>query len=172
MDARINREIKAFCPDFAPVRLSLSEAGAVFVEVKAQTDYFYHLPGESDGIGTRRLKLRTEGGQYQIIYYYDRQENGARTSRYRLWNVEDPGIKEMLDAALGVRVVVLKSRELWRKDNVVFNLDTVVDVGQIFEVEVQAVDGYDADSQVREYDRLFGPYLGRRIGGSNEDLVP
>ena len=69
-------------------------------------------------------------------------------------------------------MIVHKRRELWRKDNVVFNLDTVEGVSQIFEVEAQARDNWDPDQQVQEYRRLFGPHLGQDIVGSNEDLVP
>ena len=78
---------------------------------------------------------------------------------------------DVLAAALGIRAVVRKERELWRKDNVVFNLDTVEGVGQILEVEAQARDGRDIDLQISEYQRLFEPCLGERIVGSNEDLV-
>ena len=54
----------------------------------------------------------------------------------------------------------------------VFNLYTVEDVGQVFEVEAQARESWDPDQQVLECRRLFGPYLGEDIVGSNEDLVP
>ena len=172
MEAHLNREIKAFCSDFAPVRDVLRQVGAGFVEVKDQVDFFYHLPVTAEERGTRRLKLRVEHGKAYIIYYYEHQEDGARTSHVQLWEVGNP-IKEVLDAALGVRAVVRKSRELWRKDNVLFNLDTVEGVGQVFEVEVQVQvqDGRDADGQVEGFWRVFGPHLGQPIASSNEDLV-
>ena len=172
MAMRLNREIKAYCPDFTPVRRALRDTGATFVEVKEQTDFYYHLPATGNAAGTRRLKLRMERGQGQLIYYYDRQEKGARTSNFRLWDVADSAVKEMLDVALGIRAVVRKERELWRKENVVFNLDTVEGIGPVFEVEVKAEGEYDVDAQVAEYRRLFGPYLGDDILGSNEDLAP
>lgn len=177
MTMRLNREIKAYCPDFTPVRQALRDTGATFVEVKAQTDFYYHLPATGNPAtgneaGTRRLKLRIERGQGQLIYYYDRQEKGARTSNFRLWDVADSPVKEMLDAALGIRAVVRKERELWRQENVVFNLDTVEGIGPVFEVEVKSEGEYDVDAQVAEYRRLFGPYLGDDILGSNEDLLP
>ncbi len=171
MNVQLNREIKAYCSDFAPVRQALLDVGAVFVEVKEQVDYFYHLPDRGDPGGTRRLKLRIERGRGELIYYYDRQERGARTSNFQLWEMAEFQVKDVLDAALGIRAVVRKQRELWRKENAVFNLDTVEDVGQVFEVEVKAVDGNDAEAQVAEYRRLFSPFLGEDILGSNEDLV-
>ena len=167
----MNREIKAYCPDFTPIRRALRDVGAMFTEVKEQVDTFYHLPQRQGNEGTRRLKLRVEGGQRQLIYYYDRQEHGARTSRFQLWEVSDTPLKEILDRTLGVCAVVRKSRELWRRENVIFNLDTVEGVGQVFEVEVQFKEGYDLEEQVQEYRRRFGPYLGEEIAGSNEDLV-
>ena len=171
MEYRLNREIKAYCPDFAPVRAILREQSAEFAEVKDQVDHYYRLPPADDAGGTRRLKLRVEKGTGTLIYYWDRQEAGARTSRYQLAKADDPRLGEMLEAALGVRAVVRKQRELWRKDNVVFNLDRVEGVGQLLEVEVLAQDGCDIDALAKEYRRLFAPCLGSYIIGSNEDLV-
>ena len=171
MDVHLNREIKAYCPDFAPVRELLRELGATFIEVKEQIDHYFHLPDVGEEEGTRRLKLRVESGERQLIYYWDRQETNTRISRFQLWEVHDPQVVEMLNAALGSRVIVRKKRELWRKDNIIFNLDTVEDVGQIFEVEAQAEDGRDIEAQVEECRRRFGPYLGPYIACSNEDLV-
>ena len=80
-------------------------------------------------------------------------------------------LEEALDAALGTRAIVRKHRELWHKENVIFNLDTVEGVGQILEVEVQDKDGHNIKCQIEEYRRLLGPFLDRYINGSNEDLV-
>ena len=171
MEFRLNREIKAYCPDFEPVRAILRTHGAEFVEVKEQVDKYYRLPPADDAGGTRRLKLRAENGKGTLIYYWDRQEAGARTSRYQFAEANDPRLGEMLAVALGVRAVVRKQRELWRKDNVIFNLDTVERVGQILEVEVQDQEGCDSDAQVGEYRSLLGRCLNGYITGSNEDLV-
>lgn len=171
MDFRLNRELKAYCRDFAAVRRRLRDHGAEFVEVKEQVDYYYRLPVGDDAEGNRRLKLRVEAGRRELIYYCERQESGGRTSRFQTASTDDPLMADVLAAALGIRATVRKERELWRRDNVVFNLDTVQDVGLIFEVEVQAQDGRDIDAQLAEYRRLFAPCLGDHIVGSNEDLV-
>lgn len=171
MALRLNREIKAYCPDFELIRRILRESGATFIEIKNQVDLYYNLPHIGDEEGTRRLKLRTEDENRQLVYYHDRQENGARTSRFQVWEIEDMQVGEVLDVALGVRATVRKQRELWRKENVIFNLDTVLGIGQIFEAEIQSENGYDLETQLEEYQRRFGPYLGAAINGSNEDLV-
>ena len=171
MDFRLNRELKAYRENFATVRRLLQDHGAIFVETKEQVDHYYHLPAHDALDGTRRLKLRVEHGKGTLIYYCEGQERGARTSRFQISEADDPLMGEVLEAALGVKAIVRKQRELWRKDNVVFNLDTVEGVGRIFEVEVQAQDGCDPDLQLNEYRRLFEPGLAGYISGSNEDLV-
>jgi len=171
MQHKLNRELKAYCADFAPVRETLRAHGAYCVEVKEQVDYYYLLPSGDNSEGTCRLKLRVEKGSGMLIYYRERQESGARTSHVRMSSADGPGLKDVLEAALGVRAVVRKRRELWRKDNVIFNLDAVEGVGQILEVEVQNEQGCDIDAQVDAYRSLLGPYLNGYISGSNEDLV-
>lgn len=66
MDVHINREIKAYCSDFAPVREVLRDSGAIYFQTKEQADYYYHLPGLEEE-GTRRLKLRIEGEKRELI---------------------------------------------------------------------------------------------------------
>ena len=135
MSGHVNREIKAYCPDFEPVRQLLRDGGATLIEVKEQVDRYYNLPAARDEEGTRRLKLRVADGQRQLIFYCDRQEDDTRISRVDLWEIHDTRVTEVLDVALGNRVTVRKQRELWSKENVKFHLDTVESVGQVFEVE-------------------------------------
>ncbi len=88
-----------------------------------------------------------------------------------MWNVNDSRLSDVLKAALGIRAIVRKRRELWHKDNVIFNLDDVDGVGQVLEVEVQDKEGLDIESQIQEYRSIFEPFLGGFIFGSNEDLA-
>ena len=171
MAEQLNREIKAYCPDFAPIRDLLQEIEASFIEEAEQVDYYYNLPDLPVEDSNRRLKIREEKGTAQVVYYVEGQESGARTSRFQVWGLSGAQTKEMLDAALGVRAVVHKRREVWRKENVKFNLDQVETVGQILEVEILTQEGYDVEAQLTQYRELFGPYLGDDIIGSNEDLV-
>ena len=171
MTMQTNREIKAYCPDFRPVRQALADLGASFVEQKDQVDYYYNLADSSEGNSRRRLKIRIDKDAPQVIYYEEGQELGGRTSSFRVWGLNGHETKEMLDAVLGIRAVVNKRREIWSKDNVVFNLDDVESVGRILEVEIHMEPEYDVEAQFREYLDLLGPYLGEQIVGSNEDLV-
>ena len=171
MTASLNREIKAYCPDFGPVRQILSDSGACFIETKEQVDYYYHLPDLGEGDGTRRLKLRIEGERSELIYYREHHEGDTRVSQFQLWQTPDHEVIRVLDTVLGRRVVVRKQRELWHNDNIKFNLDNVDGVGRIFELEAQEEDGFDIEVQVEEYRRRLTPHLGPYIYGSNEDLV-
>jgi predicted adenylyl cyclase CyaB len=167
---RLNHEIKAYCRDFGPVRRVLQEIGGTLVGEKEQVDYFFALP-EDDRGQNRRLKLRIDDEGPRLIYYSDRYEPDARVVELQIVEVQDPALRELLEAALGVRAVVRKRREVWRKDNATFNLDRVKGVGTIFEVEVHAVGGQNDVAQLSRYRQLFGPHLGAEIEGSNQDLV-
>lgn len=59
----------------------------------------------------------------------------------------------------------------WRKDHVVFNLDSAAEVAQVPELEVQAQIGCASDSQINEYRRLSGSRFGDYIVGYNQDFV-
>ena len=171
MSVQLNREIKAYCPDFAPVRRILKDSGAIFIETKEQVDRYYHLPRLGEEEGTRRFKLRIEGEKRELIYYRDHQETDTRVSRFQLWEMPGHQVMEVLDAVLDSRVVVRKQRELWHKDNIKFNLDSVDGVGQVFELEAQECSGRDIEAQVEEYRRLLVDHIGPYIHCSNEDLV-
>ena len=170
MPRRLNREIKAFCKDFRAIREALRKTGATRLGEKEQVDYFFRLPGAPEG-HSRRLKLRIDDGAPRLIYYYDRYGPGVRTVEFSIAEVTDPGIRELLEAALGVKTVVRKRREVWKEGDATFNLDTVEGVGKVFEAEVEVRSDDDAEGQIARYRRLFGPHLGEDITGSNEDLV-
>jgi adenylate cyclase class 2 len=79
-------------------------------EIRQRDSYF--------SVAGRSLKLREESpGQAHLIRFERADEPQQCESRYRIVAVEDgPGLRAMLDAALGVTVVVAKRRRLhvWR----------------------------------------------------------
>jgi len=112
MHMQVVRCIKAFCPDFQPIRQILTGIGATCIEQKKQIDYFFLLPIRTDAPGSRRLKLRVENDQPRWIYYYDRNQDGSSLVTFQRSEVHDPIIKDILAAALGVETVVHKQRDL------------------------------------------------------------
>lgn len=171
MRTRLNREIKSFCNDFRPIRKVLTSIGATLVGRKDQVDYYFFLPDSPEQTGARRLKLRIDDAEPRLIYYHDRSQSGSRCVEFQVIEVNDPQIGDVLKTALGVRTVVRKRREVWKKGSATFNIDRVEHVGNVFEVEVEVSTHGDQEEQITEYRHLFGPYLGEEITGSNEDLV-
>lgn len=175
MQHKINLELKHRCGDFWRIRSILRAMGAARVTVKKQKDYFFNLPKDKNAKILARLKLREEEGT-QTLVFYRRPDFSMKTSTPAdivLLRVKDPKLLPFLSRVLGVKVIVEKRRELWRKGNAIFNLDTVKGVGHVFEIEVWTKphtmerDRYN----FAEYRKKLLPYLGKVVRGSNEDLV-
>jgi predicted adenylyl cyclase CyaB len=167
---KTNIELKHFCSDFDKIREVLKEIGAKKETPIKQTDFFFEL--SRDGA---RLKLRIEGKK-QVLVYYERPDfskaKGA-VAKIKLYNVRDRELLPFLCSALGVKVVVNKKREIWRRANTVFHIDNVKNVGRIFEIELQKKGTITPTDrkQFKAYQDKFLPHLGKVIKGSNADLV-
>ena len=121
--AHLNVEIKARCDDPGRVRRLLRDRGADFKGTDRQVATYFHCPAG-------RLKLR-EGDIEHALIHYDREDlpepKKAVVTLYR--PPRDPALKAALTAALGVRAVVEKTREIFLLDNVKFHIDTVAKLG-------------------------------------------
>ena len=174
MKQKINLELKYRCSNFVYIRKVLKEIGAKKIIVKQQKDYFFNLPLDNKKIPAR-LKLRVENGKQTLVYY--RRPDFSKTSDtpadVTILAVKDPKLLNFLSKALGLKVVVEKRRELWRKENTVFNLDRVKNIGNIFEVEVWTTPRtIKADKKkFADYRKKLLPYLNKIVSGSNENLI-
>src|SRR5690242_9665719 len=127
---RRNVELKARDPD--PAR-SLARARAVGAEDQGelrQRDTYFAAP-------RGRLKLREqEPGGAELIAYERSDAAEARESRYRIAAVPDgPALRDALEAALGITVVVDKRRRLLTWEGVRIHLDDVERLGAFVELE-------------------------------------
>lgn len=115
-----------------------------------------------------RLKLRQRGEQpAQLVAYARPDQTTPRASDYWLVPVVEPAlIKEALAAALGVRVVVEKDRDVFLYRNVRIHLDRVAGLGDFLELE--AVLGAGDDEQ--EATHLVAE-LAERLGVKPGDIV-
>lgn len=168
---KTNLELKHLCFDFRRVRAVLKEIGARKEATKNQTDYFFEIPSK-----TARMKLRIEGKK-QLLVYYERPDftkASSTVSKVKLYDVKDDELFDFLKETLGVKAVVQKRREVWRKANTVFHIDNVKSVGGIFEIELQKKGKITSSDKKRfkDYQNKLLPYLGRVIRSSNVDLVP
>lgn len=166
---RLIVEIKARCGDVGPARRVLAAAGAEFVGQDEQTDTYFDVP-------RGRLKLREGHIENSLIHYHRPDQSGPKNSDVTLYAAENSGeLKRLLTAALDVRCVVTKRRDIWFADNVKIHLDTVEGIEGHF-VEIEAI-GHTASNRT-ELDaqcRLWMTRLGVReadlVGGSYGDMA-
>jgi adenylate cyclase class 2 len=130
---RRNVELKARDDDLAGSAAICRALGAEdHGEIRQRDTYF--------NVASGGLKLREESpGHAHLIQFERSNEPQQRESRYRIVVIEDgPSLGAVLDAALGVKVVVAKRRRLhvWR--DVRIHLDEVDGLGTFIELEAVA----------------------------------
>jgi len=156
-----NVEIKARCADLAAMADAAAAAGAVLESTIRQVDTYFN-------VASGRLKLRQADGVDQALIFYRRPDDSSpKLSRYELMPIA-PGqpIGFMLGQALGVRTVVRKRRQLWRRENIRIHLDEVEGLGSFVEFEVQVLAGRDVDGC-----RIQAAALIDQLGIRQTDLV-
>lgn len=128
----LNIELKARCSTPERIRKLLEEREADFKGTDHQVDTYFNVP---EG----RLKLREGTIENNLIFYQRANKAAAKKSNIELVSFKDTGgIKSLLTSALGVKVVVDKTREIYFIDNVKFHIDEVTQLGSF--VEIEAID--------------------------------
>ena len=99
-----------------------------------------------------RLKLReTDGADAELIFYEREEETDERWSRYERERVEDPAsLKRLLEAALGVRAVVRKKRDLYLIRDARIHVDDVEGLGAFVEFEVTGGETAEREATMRQ----------------------
>jgi predicted adenylyl cyclase CyaB len=125
-----NIELKARLSDLDAARRVAESVATRRLGGQRQVDIYFHC---RDG----RLKLREIDGLSAQLVWYDRpDQQGPKASDYVLVPVANPQtLKAALAAALGIRVVVRKRREIFLVDNVRIHLDEVDGLGPFLEFE-------------------------------------
>jgi predicted adenylyl cyclase CyaB len=126
-----NLEIKARNVDHSYIRRVLVRMKGEKKGILHQTDTYFKVP-------KGRFKLRDEKGKGAYAIYYERGEKAAqRWSIYHTLVVSKPkDFRIFMQTTLGVRVEVVKKRELWLWKNARIHLDTVKALGTFIEIEV------------------------------------
>jgi adenylate cyclase, class 2 len=156
-----NIELKARLGDYAAARRVAAAIATDRLGEQHQIDtYFACAHG--------RLKLRQINGlRAELIWYARPNEEGPKTSDYQLVPLSNPEtLKAALGAALGVRTVVEKRREIFLYHGVRIHLDDVVGLGQF--IEFEAVVGPQVDEATAH--ALIGS-LTHHFGVSPADLL-
>lgn len=149
----LNIEIKARCQHQEAIRQLLLERNADFRGTDHQIDTYFEVP-------KGRLKLRVGNIENNLIHYNRPDQAGPKASEVHLYQPTDSAaLSALLQAALGVKVVVDKQREIYFLDNVKFHLDTVKALGTFVEIEAIDADGSIGAERLHEqcqhYLRLF-----------------
>lgn len=165
----INVEFKARCNEPYLVREILLSEGADYAGRDHQIDVYFNV-----AIG--RLKLR-KGNIENFLIFYEREDyEGAKQSNVSLFRTE-PGtpLEEILTAALGVKIIVDKQRDIYFIGNVKFYIDQVEGLGSFIEVEAIDTEGTIGieclQQQCDYYRNLFGIRKEDMIAQSYSDLL-
>lgn len=164
-----NIELKARLSDLEGARRVAQSVATRRVGSQLQTDTYFRC---REG----RLKLREiDGLTAQLVWYARPDRQGPKASDYVLVPVADPeALKAALAAALGVRVVVRKRREIFLADNVRIHLDEVDELGLFLEFEAvlgPEVDDARGRGQLDELAGLFSLAPADLESGSYADLI-
>jgi adenylate cyclase class 2 len=165
----INVEIKARCADHESIRRMLRHRKAEFIGKDHQVDTYFLA-------GSGRLKLREGTIENNLIWYRREDLSGPRTSYCRLFKTDSgSALKEILEQALGILVVVDKEREIYFVGNVKIHLDRVSGLGNFLEIEAQSEAGdLSEETLYRQCTGLmdeFGIDTGDLVSKSYSDLI-
>ncbi len=164
-----NVEIKAEGVDPVRVRSTLREQGAREVGTDRQVDTYFNVE-------RGRLKLREGNIENYLIYYERADQPGPKQADIYLYETEpDAKLKSLLEAALGVRVVVEKTREIYFVENVKFHIDEVEGLGSYMEIEAIDRDGEIGVEQLRKqcesFLQMFDIREDQLVASSYSDLL-
>ena len=156
-------ELKARADSLDPPRRRLQEIKAHHIGTFHQTDTYFEVP---EG----RLKLReTEGTEKTQIVYYEREDiPGPKASRVFIIELQEPEFfKSFLHKVLEKKVVVDKTREIYRHQGTQIHLDKVKNLGTFIEFERKT----DGSSEAASKDRKVLEGLMKALGITTKDLI-
>jgi predicted adenylyl cyclase CyaB len=166
---QLNIEIKARSNNQELIREILKSQQAKFKGVDHQIDTYFK-------VNNGRLKLREGNIENSLVHYNREDKQGPKQSHVTFYKSADKSsLKEILTKALGILVVVDKSREIYFIDNVKFHIDNVKDLGTFVEIEAIDFEGKLGKKKLLEqckyYLNLFKIVRVDLISNSYSDLL-
>ncbi|MGE5312914.1 MAG: class IV adenylate cyclase [Acidobacteriota bacterium] len=157
----INSEIKARCRNHQKIRDYLVSHNADFKGTDHQIDTYFNVK-------SGRLKLREGSIENNLIFYNRSDQAGPKQSEISFAEINNPSsLRPVLEKALGVKVEVDKTREIYFIDNVKFHIDTVKGLGTFMEIEAIDWDGSIGPKKLQEQCEFYA----LEMAISEKDLV-
>ncbi len=163
----VNIEIKARCAEPDKIRAILRERSARFAGTDHQVDTYFRVP-------SGRLKLRQGNIENALIFYHRADQKGPKRSDVSMASTTaNSPLKGVLEQALGVAVVVDKTREIYFIENVKFHIDQVEDLGSFVEIEAIGTEENRGEllRQCQYFLELFGIAEADLVDCSYSDLL-
>jgi len=133
--AILNIEFKATATDLDAFEKLLLDLNPIFIGEDYQIDTYFNVPNG-------RMKLREGNIENALIHYVRENTAGSKSSHIILYHHQpNENLKNLLTAAVGIKVIVDKRRKIYFIDNVKFHFDTVTGLGNFVEVEAIDKDG-------------------------------
>ncbi len=159
--SHLNVEIKAIVNDPTLVRDYLVNHRAIFKGTDEQTDTYFN-------VDVGRLKLREGNIENNLIFYNRANQTSPKSSHFNLVKIEDAkGLKEVLERACGIKMIVRKKREIYYIDNVKFHIDEVPGLGSFIEIEAGNILAEKTEAELLDQCKF---YL-KEFGIKEEDLI-
>ena len=157
-----NIELKARLPQLTQARKIARGLATGYIGKLHQRDTYFHV---QDGL----LKLRHMPGQPdELIFYRRPKRRTAKSCDYTIYPTDNARLLHtLLSDALGVRILVEKTREVFLYRTVRIHLDRVKKLGTFLEFEAVLRSRSDAP----EGQRLV-EYLTEEFGITQKQLVP
>lgn len=164
-----NIELKARLQNLEVARKIAQSFATSHLGIQYQTDTYFHC-------FHGRLKLREIVGQTAQLIWYERPDiSDAKGSNYQWIDIPDIiPLKQALAAALGIRVVVAKCRDIFLFNNVRIHLDEVQNLGLFIEFEAVLtgkIDDQAGQSQIAGLMKSFDIASDDVVAGSYADLL-
>src|SRR5262245_40891164 len=179
-----NIELKARLHDLTAARHTARRLATESLGIQQQVDTYFHCP---EG----RLKLRetaflnpgatdsplsaalASSSRSELIWYDRADDRQAKQSDYQLIEISAARARQ-LKREMGIRVIVIKRREVFLHRNVRIHLDEVYGLGEF--IEFEAVLGWGIDEaaghdQVAYLERQFDLAPADLVSGSYADLL-
>lgn len=139
-------EIKAILRDLDRIKSVLKKQNAILKGVDHQIDTYFQLAA-----GKGRLKLREGEIENNLIHYNRPNQAESKLSEVTLHKPnEAETLKQVLENALGTKVVVDKKREIHFIRNIKIHIDKVEGLGKFVEIEAIDEENEFTETQLRQ----------------------